>query len=131
MTALFRKVQIAVVLGIVTSVFSGLLISVHAQDADPGSITREQWREHVRETKRRVQEEAAQRRLDRTRVEPSREEEARRRSEVVLSDDSLVPGDVVMTNKGLFVFKGLSSEGNDARDFEPAESPDLKAKAKP
>jgi hypothetical protein len=54
MTALFRNVQIAVVLGIVTSVFSGLLLSVHAQDADPGSITREQWREHVRETKRRI-----------------------------------------------------------------------------
>ena len=116
--------QIAVMLGLVTSFFSGRPIGVHAEDADLGSISQEQWRAHVRDTKRRVQEEAAQRRLDRTRVEPSREDEARRRSEVVLSDDSLVPGDVVVTDKGMFVFKGR------ARDFEPVEGPGLKANGK-
>jgi hypothetical protein len=131
MTPLFRSVQIAVVLGLVTAVFSVLPMCVHAEDTDPGS-TREQWREHVRDTKRRVQEEAAQRRLERPRgrVEPSREDEGRRLSEIVLSDDSLVPGDIVMTDKGLLVFKGRSNEAISARDFEPVEGPGLKAKGK-
>jgi hypothetical protein len=121
MTSLFQRMQIAVVLLLVTSLVSGLPISVHAADVDPGSMTREQWREHVRATKRRVQEEATQRRLEQTRalVEISSEDEARRRSEVVLSDDSLVPGDIVMTDKGMFVFKGRNSDEINDRNFEP------------
>ena len=102
---------------------------LHAEDTDLGS-TRAHWREHVRNTKRRVQEEAAQRRLERARAraQPSREDEARMLSEIVLSDDSLVAGDVVMTDKGVFVFKGRGNEVISARDFEPVEGPGLKAK---
>lgn len=95
---------------------------MQAEDANLGS-TREQWREHVRDVKRRVQEEAARRRLEqpRARAQPSREDEARRLSEIVLSDDSLVPGDVVMTDKGMFVFKGRSNEAISARDLSPSK----------
>ena len=81
---------------------------------------------------RAIQEEAAQRRLERplARVEPS-PEEAHRLSEIVLSDDSLVAGDLVMTDKGMLRFRGRSNEGEiSASDFEPVESPRLKAKGK-
>jgi len=82
---------------------------------------------------RAIQEEAAQRRLERplAHVEPSPEDEARRLSEIVLSDDSLVAGDLVMTDKGMLIFKGRSNEEEiSASDFEPVESPRLKAKGK-
>ena len=135
-----NRVQIAAVLGLLTAVFSVQPMRAHAEDTpsefssvDPDlGLTREQWRRHVRETKRRVQEEAAQRRLEgpRGRVEPSQEDEARRISESVLNDDSLVPGDVVMTDKGMFVFRGRSNGADNARDFEPVEGPGLKAKGK-
>lgn len=123
----FRRAQIAIVLG-----FSGMPTLVHAGDSNP-EPTRQQWREHVIDTKRRVQEEAAQRRLEwpRARVEPSPEDEARRRSEIVLGDDSLLPGDLVMTDKGMLRFKGRSNDEEiSASDFEPVDSPVLKAKRK-
>jgi len=94
-------------------------------------LAREQWLEHVQETKRRVQQEAAQRRLEGAQggVEPSQEDSARRASESVVSDDSLVPGDIIVTDKGMFVFRGQSNEVDRVRDFEPIESPvGLKAK---
>jgi hypothetical protein len=60
---------IAAVIGLLTAVFLALPTRVDAEDIlsaepDPG-LTREQWHEHVREIKRRVQEEVAQRRLAR------------------------------------------------------------------
>ena len=121
----FRRAQIALGLGLL-----GLPMLVHAADTNL-EPTRLQWREHVIDTKRRVQDEAAQRRLERprTRVEPSPEDEARRRSEIVLSDDSLVPGDIVMTDKGMLRFKGRSND-EEIGDFEPVNSPVLKAKGK-
>jgi hypothetical protein len=125
-----RARVIAAVLGLLTATFLALPTRAHAEDdplsAEPDvGLTREQWREHIRETKRRVHEEAAQRRLERPRgrVEPSQEDEARRVSESVLNDDSLVLGDVVMTDKGMFVFRGRSNEADSARDFQPVEGP--------
>ena len=132
MTPLFRRAQIAVALGLLTAVLLVPPMCVHAEDANLG-LSRQQWREHVRDTKRHVQEEAAQRRLERplARVEPSPEDEARRLSEIVLSDDSLVAGDLVMTDKGMLRFKGRSNEEEiSASDFEPVESPRLKVKGK-
>lgn len=132
MTPLFRRPQIAVVLGLLTAVFLVPPLRVHAEAEDADlELSRKQWREHAREIKRRVQEEAAQRRLEwhRARVEPSPEDEARRLSEIVLSDDSLVRGDLVMTDKGMLRFKGRSNEEEiSASDFEPVENPGLKTK---
>lgn len=123
-------------LGLLIAAFLAFTVRAQAQDyrADPDlELQREQWREHVRETKRRVQQEALQRRLEnpRGRVEPSQEDEARRASESVVNDDSLAPGDVVMTDKGMFVFKGRSDEDDRAPNFEPVESSSgLKANGK-
>src|ERR1700730_10886869 len=55
---------IAAAIGLLTGVFLALPTRVNAAEPDPG-LTREQWHEHVREIKRRVQEEVAQRRLAR------------------------------------------------------------------
>jgi len=38
-------------------------------------------------------------------------------SERVLNDGSLEPGDIVSTNKGLFVFKGRSDQERRESDF--------------
>ena len=38
-------------------------------------------------------------------------------SELVLNDDSLQLGDIVSTNKGLFVFKGQSDQERRESDF--------------
>lgn len=80
---------IAASLALLIAAFSALPTRAHAEDVpsakpDPG-LAREQWRGHVRETKRRVQQEAAQPRLERahSRAEPSQEDVARRASESV------------------------------------------------
>jgi hypothetical protein len=65
------------------------------------------------------------------RVEPSQEDAARRASESPVSEDSLVPEDIIVTDRGMFVFRGRSKETEIARDFEPIEDPaGLKAKGK-
>ena len=56
---------IAAAIGLLTAVFLAVPTRVNADDIlpaepDPG-LTREQWHEHVREIKRRVQEEVAHR----------------------------------------------------------------------
>jgi hypothetical protein len=59
---------IAAAIGLLTAVFLVLPTRVNAEDilsAPDPSLTREQWHEHVREIKRRVQEDVAQRRLAR------------------------------------------------------------------
>src|ERR1035437_8693526 len=87
------------------------------QVADPAfQLTRDQWRERVRTTKLRIQEQAARRRIQDADNGPT--EEAERASERVLNDDSLMKGDIVVTDKGMFVFRGRSNEEHKARSEE-------------
>src|SRR6202790_4136324 len=73
-------------LALLIAAFSALPTRAQAEDARSAEsdleLAREQWRGHVRETKRRVQQEAAQRRLEgpHSRAEPSQEELARHAS---------------------------------------------------
>jgi hypothetical protein len=95
------------------------------QVADPAfQLTRDQWRERVRTTKLRIQEQAARRRIQDADNGPT--EEAERASERVLNDDSLMKGDIVVTDKGMFVFRGRSNEEHKASDFDPVESSKLR-----
>ncbi len=48
---------------------------------------------------------------------------ARSASEEVVNDDSLVPGDIIVTDKGIFVFRGRGKKADSARDFEPIKGP--------
>jgi hypothetical protein len=79
--------------------------------------SRDQWRERVAEARRRSQQFALERRGRPALDPPSIAEQERMLSEQVLNDDSLEPGDIVSTNKGLFVFKGQSDQERRESDF--------------
>jgi hypothetical protein len=80
-------------------------------------MSRNQWRERVAEAKRRAQQVVLERRGRPVFDTPSIGDEERMASERVLNDDSLQPGDIVSTNKGLFVFKGRSDQERRESDF--------------
>jgi hypothetical protein len=89
-------------------------------------LSREQWQERVREAKRRAQDIATQIRSQPSPelILPTLEEEQRIASERVLNDVTLERGDIVVTDKGSFVFKGSGTEPRKPADFVPlAEVP--------
>ena len=82
-----------------------------AQDgaADPVAMSPEDWQAQVKASRPRAE---AMRREHRSfAVQPTMEEIAERNSRTILEDDSLLPGDVISTNRGLFQFRG-SPDGN-------------------
>ena len=87
--------------------------------ATQSEISREQWIAHVQETRRKLQGAAAERRKNFVPEVPSRADEERRASERVLSDDSLQQGDIVSTDRGLFVFRGQPDRERSSADFVP------------
>ncbi len=58
---------------------------------------------------------------------PSDAEAARIASELVMNDGSLQKGDIVVTDRGFFVFLGLAADGY-TYEFAPAPSPLLTPK---
>ena len=85
-------------------------------------ISREEWRERVQAAKQRVREIAIERRRHPERfAPPPPEDPALIASERVLGDDSLQPGDIVSTNKGLFVFGGRADQPRNRDDFLPLQ----------
>jgi hypothetical protein len=91
-----------------------------SKSLDETSSSRRSWEQHVREEKRRIQELATQRRMNRSHdpVVPPFEED-RLVSERALNDMTLERGDIVVTDKGAFVFRGQTLEDRKAEDFEP------------
>jgi hypothetical protein len=87
------------------------------EDAAPLDMSRDQWRERVAEARRRARQSALEHRGRPTFDPHSIAEEARMVSERVLNDDSLQRGDIVSTNKGLFIFKGQSDQDRRESDF--------------
>jgi hypothetical protein len=88
-----------------------------AEDDAPLAMSRDQWRERVAEARRRSQQYALEHRGRPAFDPPSIADQERMLSEQVLNDDSLEPGDIVSTNKGLFVFKGQSDQERRESDF--------------
>lgn len=84
----------------------------NSQAAAPAdTMTREEWQAHILDVRRRVQEENARRRLmPRQPVHPTTEEIEQIATERVLSDGSLRFGDIVITNRGKFVFRGREND---------------------
>ena len=80
-------------------------------------MSRDQWRERIAEAKRRARQFALEHRGRPVFDPPSIADEERMASELVLNDDSLQLGDIVSTNKGLFVFKGQSDQERRESDF--------------
>lgn len=91
---------------------------------DPVETTRQLWTQHVKEERRRIRELAIQRRLNPPEPSkaPSQEEEGLRASERIFSDSTLERGDIIVTTKGKFVFKGQKSDERRPEDFEELNS---------
>ena len=87
------------------------------EDDAPLDISRGQWRERVAEAKRRARQFVLEHRGRSTFDTPSMADQEQIASERVLNDGSLEPGDIVSTNKGLFVFKGRSDQERRGSDF--------------
>jgi hypothetical protein len=80
-------------------------------------MSRDQWRERVAEAKRRARQFALEHRGLPAFETPSKADEERIATERVLTDDSLQRGDIVSTNKGLFLFKGQPDQEHHEGDF--------------
>ena len=85
----------------------------------PPEVSRQEWLARVQEARKRAREDAQDRRLHPERYAPTPEGEARAASERVLNDDSLQPGDIASTDKGLFVFRGSADQPPKSEDFVP------------
>jgi hypothetical protein len=98
-----------------------MMLRFPSEAPEDNSLARLLWQEHIRDEKRRVQELAAQRRLNPPEdpPDPALAEKDRLASERVLSDYTLERGDIVVTDKGAFVFKGQTLEQRTLGDFEP------------
>jgi len=95
------------------------LSNTEPQSGAPADMSRTEWGERVAEAKRRAREVRLAQRRRAVFDEPSIADEERLASERVLNDDSLQSGDIVSTNKGLFVFKGRPDLERSDGDFVP------------
>jgi hypothetical protein len=82
-------------------------------------VSRQEWLQRLQEARQRAKEAALEHRLHPERYAPSPEDKARIASERVLNDGSLQPGDIVSTDKGLFVFRGSADQPPKSEDFVP------------
>ena len=89
------------------------------REAEEAVLARQQWQEWVRAERRRIRELAVQRRLN-PEVETTVSQE-RRATERALNDMTLRRGDIVVTDKGSFVFIGNAEEDRMPGDFVPVE----------
>ena len=90
------------------------------REAEDAALARQQWQEWVRAERHRIRELSAQRRLQPPEVETIVSQE-RRATERVLNDMTLRRGDIVVTDKGSFVFIGKAEEDRMPGDFVPVE----------
>ena len=81
------------------------------------------WQQHVASERLRVRREALQRSSrSSTPLWPTVEEQAQRASEQAFSDSTLERGDIIVTTKGFFLFKGRRLEQRLPEDFEAVSS---------
>jgi hypothetical protein len=108
----------------------GLILAVAVNFAMPSSqgfgqegatgylpeMSREDWQARVNAS--RAQAELMRHERRRFAIEqPTAEEIAERNSRRILEDDSLLPGDIVSTDRGLFQFRGSSDRNRRSDDF--------------
>jgi hypothetical protein len=110
---MFRLVAVKIS-PIVLFAFLCLASAAFAEESDQPDelvlITREQWKERIEAAKARIQE---MRREGKSMI-PSREEDLLRR---ILDDGTLVRGDIVATENGVFQFVGRSEGPHNPEDF--------------
>jgi hypothetical protein len=82
-------------------------------------IPRNAWRQSIDDAKIRAREVARERREHPELYMPIPEDPDLVATERVLNDESLQTGDIVSTNKGLFVFRGHNDRPRRQEDFVP------------
>ena len=87
-----------------------------AQERDPSQMTREEWNARVKASRELVELIRQQHRSFMPR-QPTPEEIAEAASRQVLEDDTLLPGDIVSTSRGLFRFQGAPDRERTPEDF--------------
>jgi hypothetical protein len=99
------------------ALFSMSCLAQERLEEDPSQMSREQWRANVQSSRERA-EIARRERKTFIPLPPTAQELAEEASKRVLEDDSLRPGDVVSTNRGLFRFQGSPGRERRPDDFE-------------
>jgi hypothetical protein len=79
-------------------------------------VSREEWQAHVRASRERADLMRRERRSFAPRA-PTPEEIAEEATRRALEDDSLLPGDIVSTSKGMFQFRGAPGGERTGADF--------------
>ena len=106
-------------LAIALVMLTQLSVSCPAQEGPEGDVSgmsREQWRAHIKNSRERSEMVRRERRYL-VPPPPTPEELAEAASKRILEDDSLKPGDVVSTNKGLFRYRGSLDGERRPEDF--------------
>jgi hypothetical protein len=81
--------------------------------------SRNRWQQKIEDAKRRARDVARERRAHPELYMPIPEDPDLVATERVLNDESLQTGDIVSTNKGLFVFRGRIDQPRREEDFVP------------
>jgi hypothetical protein len=124
MSGLKAAATIVLALGILDCrSFSQAQEDVAASAADDGllqpELSRNAWRQRIEDAKRRATEVARERREHPELYIPIPEDPDLVATERVLNDESLQTGDIVSTNKGMFVFRGRTDQPRRQEDFVP------------
>lgn len=82
-------------------------------------VSRDEWRQRIEDARRRSKEVARERREYPELYKPIPEDPDLVATERLLRDDSLQPGDIVATKKGMFVYQGRSDQPRRDQDFVP------------
>jgi hypothetical protein len=110
-----RKLILAATTGLTITWSTGCLTQDRPLD-DPPQVSREEWQAQVKASRERLETMRRERKSFAPRA-PTPEEVAEEASRRILQDDSLLPGDVVSTNRGLFQFQGSRDGERRSEDF--------------
>lgn len=82
-------------------------------------ISRDDWKRRIEDARNRAGQARRDWRLNAPQRMPAPDPPEKIATERVLNDDTLQPGDIVSTDKGLFLFRGRSGTEGQSADFVP------------
>jgi hypothetical protein len=107
-----------------TAISAICLVALHSancpaqerEENGPSEISREQWQANIKASRERAEMMRRERRRF-VPLLPTVDEIAQAASKRILDDDSLQPGDIISTNRGLFRFQGTPDRERKPDDF--------------
>ena len=82
-------------------------------------VSRDDWKRRIEDARKRSEQARAEWRRNAPSHVPAPDPPEKVATERVLNDDTLQPGDIVSTDKGLFLFRGRSGPDGQAADLVP------------